>query len=373
MPEMNRIQIVNDLPGLRALKDEWNKMAPPASVEPWQSFSWMEAAARACDDKQRLHIVIVRQAGKLIAIAPLVLKKSIQPLRPLRLDFLGGEELKEPNRFVLLEPSSLDPLMDAVVSRCPYPIRLSRIPNDAESLSCIVSKFKKAGWITRILSMPYPCLDLGANPIKKSLKEDLRRARRKAEAHGKVRAEVVSARSEEELLAHLKRGFRIEASGWKGRNGTAIICNQCRTIFFEQYACSAWREGILNLSFLYVDDVAVAVQYAIESAKAYWLLNVGYDEEYRYCSPGNLLLGETIDAASRNGLVRYNLLGKEEPWTKRWTTTALDSSVLAAYRPNIHGVKAMISDALYLAQKELSCLYHAAGHQVSIALKCTSG
>jgi hypothetical protein len=313
----------------------------------------MEAAARACDDNQQLHIIIVRQAGKLIAIAPLVLKKSIQPLRPLRLDFLGGEELKEPNRFILLEPSSLDPLMDVVVSQHAYPIRLSRIPNDTESLSLIVSKFKKAGWITRILNMPYPFLDLGENPIKKSLREDLRRAKRKAEAHGEVKTEVVSARSEEELLEHLKHGFRIEASGWKGRNGTAIISNQFRTRLFEQYACSAWREGTLNLCFLYVNDVAVAVQYAIASAKAYWLLNVGYDEEYQHCSPGNLLLGETIDAASRNGLVRYNLLGKEEPWTKHWTTTTLDSSVLAAYRPNIHGIKAMMSDALYLAQKRM--------------------
>ncbi len=98
-------------------------------------------------------------------------------------------------------------------------------------------------------------------------------------------------------------------------------------------------------------EEAVAVQYAIESAKVFWLLNIGYHEGYQYCSPGNLLLEESIKEAERNGLVRYSFLGKEEPWTKHWTRTTQDCLVFAAYRPNLLGVKVMMSDALYLAKK----------------------
>ena len=232
-----------------------------------------------------------------------------------------------------------------------YPIRLSRLPDDADSLRVILAKFNKEGWITRLLRLPYPYIDLGSTPLKKSLREDLRRARRKAEARGVVRTETVFALCEEELLRHLRKGFRIEGSGWKGKDGNAIISSESRKQFIERFACSAWRDGTLRLSFLYIDEVAVAFQFAIESAKAYWLFKIGYDENYEHCSPGNLLLGESIEKAAKNGLGFYNLLGKEEPWTKRWTTTSRDSFVVAAYRPNVPGIKAMTSDALYLVKK----------------------
>jgi CelD/BcsL family acetyltransferase involved in cellulose biosynthesis len=345
--------MIEDLKGFRGLGSEWNEIAPPKDVEPWQTFSWMEAAATACGGNHLLRVITVRKDGRLVAIAPLVLKPSEQPFSPLRLDFLGGEELKEPNRLISLDPPSLELLVDVIVSERVYPIRLSRVPNDPENIRFLVTKFRESGWFIPILSMSYPYLDLGTNPIRKSLREDLGRARRKAKVHGEVRSEAVVASSREELQEYLEDAFRIEGSGWKGRNGTAILSNEFRRKFFERYACSAWNDGTLRLRFLRVNGACVAAQYAIESARSYWLLNVGYDEDYRQCSPGNLLLEESIRDAARSGLLRYNLLGKEEPWTRRWTTTAQDCLVLAAYRLNAHGVKAMWSDASYLVARRM--------------------
>ena len=354
MSRSHEIIVIEDLQALRGLESEWNELAPPKEVEPWQSFSWMEAAATAYSENHLLRVITVRHNGRLTAIAPMVLKPSEQPLRPLRLDFLGGEELKEPNRFIARDGASLNLLVNVIVSQRVYPIRLSRVPGDAETVNYLKSKFKDAGWMTATLSMPYPYVELKGNPIKSSLREDLRRARRKAEALGEVRMETSAAASDEELLKQLETAFRIEASGWKGRNGTAIASSESRRRFFERYACSAWKDGTLRLSFLLINNTPVAVQYAIESANAYWLLNVGYDEQYQECSPGKLLLGESIKDAAKSGLVQYNFLGKEEPWTKRWTTKAQDCVVLAPCRPNLHGLIALISDALYLAKKRMN-------------------
>lgn len=267
------------------------------------------------------------------------------------MDFLGGEELKEPNRLISLDPVSLELLTDVIASERVYPIRLSRVPSDDEGIALLISKFKRAGWITRTLSMPYPYLDLGVSPIRKSLREDLRRARRKAGTRGEVKSWVAATDSKQELLEYLETGFRIEASGWKDRNGTAVLSRRPRREFFERYAVAAHSEGTLRLLFLTVDDVAVAVQFGVEAAKAYWLLVIGYDEKYRECSPGNLLMEDSIEVATRSGLGRYNLLGKPEAWVRRWTSSEQECLVLAAYRPNLHGVKAVISDALYLAMR----------------------
>jgi len=274
-------------------------------------------------------------------------------LNPLRLDFIGGEELKEPNRLICFDRTSLNLLTDSIVSERTFPIRLSRVPADDGVIRTLTRKFNRHGWMTKTMHMPYPYLNLDCqtNPLKKSLREDLRRARRKAEQRGRVELEFVEGKSRERVRRHLQDAFQIEASGWKGRNRTAILSRDSRREFFERLADSGLREGTLRLAFLNVGGESSAVQYAIESANEYWLLNIGYRDDFREFSPGNLLLEETIKASARKGLVRYNFLGKEEPWTRRWTSEVRDCVVLAAYRPNYFGVRAILSDALYLYQK----------------------
>jgi CelD/BcsL family acetyltransferase involved in cellulose biosynthesis len=347
----HEINIVEDLDGLNKLQSEWNEIAFYKNVEPWQSFSWMQSAAVAYSKNHLLRIITVRKNGRLTAIAPLVLKPSEQPLKPLQVHILGGEELKEPNRLISCDNASLEVLTDVMVKEPVYPIRLSRIPNDDATVHLLLSKFKKNGWITKLLCIPYPYIELTGKNIKKSLQNDLRRAKKKAELLGKISFDMVYETNGEKLWEHLETAFRIEASGWKGQNNSAILSNASRKEFFERYADASQRDRTFRLCFLLINNEPVAVQYAIESKNAFWLLNIGYDERFRACSPGNLLLEKTIKTAAQNGLARYNLLGKEEPWTRRWTQTNQDCFVLGAYRYNLCGVKAIISDAFSLLLK----------------------
>lgn len=345
------INVIEDLDGLNKLRPEWDEIAFCNSVEPWQSFSWIHSAAVAFSKNQLLRIITVRKNDRLKAIVPLVLKPSEQPLKPLQLHILGGEELKEPNRLIYYDNASLDLLTNAIVSEPVYPIRLSRIPNDNAIVHLLLNKFKMHGWISRVMRMPYPYIDLSGKRIKKSLKRDLRRAKKNAYKYGELGFNLIHEISENKLQTHLDTAFRIEASGWKGKNNSAILSNKSRKDFFERYAYASLRDGTLRLYFLAINNQAVAVQYAIESMKAFWLLNIGYDEKFRTCSPGNLLLEESIKAVSQNGLTRYNLLGKEEPWTRRWTQSTKDCYILSAYHSNLCGAKAMLSDALTLVLK----------------------
>lgn len=347
-PAAHEIEVIEDLDSLSRLDAEWNETAPPQHVEPWQSFGWVEASVLSFAQGHHLRTTVVRRLGKLTAAASMVLKPSVQPLRPIRLDILGGEEMKEPNRFIWRDSAALGVLVDAIATESTYPIRLSRIPADRDLVDDLVGRFKKAGWITKTRNMPYPRLSLQGKPIGKSLREDLRRARRKAERRGVVGLELVSGGSEDYLRSSVQRALEINGSGWRGRNRTSILSDPARVEFFHRYALSAARDGTLRLAFLTIDGNPVAVHYGIESAGGYWLLFIGYDEDYRECSPGNLLMAETVQDAARRGLARYNFLGKEEPWIKRWTEDAEDCLVLAAYRPNIHGLRAVLSDALYL-------------------------
>jgi CelD/BcsL family acetyltransferase involved in cellulose biosynthesis len=345
--------VARDISALACLKEDWDRLAPPDQSEPWQTYRWVDACANSFGKDHQLHVVALLRQSRLVAIAPLILAESHQPLHPIRYEFLGGIELKEPNRLSAIDGAALDLLADQLAREPLYPVRLSRIPNERLAVEQLRAAFRRRGWLTKTVSMPYPYLSLAPrdSPIKKSLVEDLKRGRRKAERRGPIQLEVSSLHPGVDLRNRLDDAFLIEASGWKGANQTAVLSHAARRAFFVRLADAAARDGTLRLAFLRVGGVDVASQYALESANAYWLLNIGYREEFRECSPGNLLLEATIREAAQRGLTRYNFLGKEEPWTRRWTSDVQDCVVFGAYRLNAFGARAILSDALYLLQK----------------------
>ena len=94
--------------------------------------------------------------------------------------------------------------------------------------------------------------------------------------------------------------------------------------FFRRYARAAAGLGTLRLCFLrHIDGrPAAAQQPAIETGERFWLLKIGYDPVFGRCSPGTLLIAETIRHAAARGLRAYEFLGAVEPWTALWTEQA---------------------------------------------------
>ena len=138
----------------------------------------------------------------------------------------------------------------------------------------------------------------------------------------------------------------VEANGWKGRSGTALQVDRKLERFFRRYAQLACEAAILRLCFLRIDGKAVAMQLAVETDERFWLFKIGYDETYGRCSPGNLLMRETIRYAAQRGLKSYEFLGKEAPWTELWTQAAHPITALRTYPFNFAGFAALIADGI---------------------------
>lgn len=89
---------------------------------------------------------------------------------------------------------------------------------------------------------------------------------------------------------------RLEASGWKGRAGTAIASNDAhRQCFFETSAAFA-EAGRLQLLALEGGGHTVAMQWNLLAADAIFCLKVAYDEKVASCSPGAQLEVGAIEA-----------------------------------------------------------------------------
>jgi CelD/BcsL family acetyltransferase involved in cellulose biosynthesis len=328
---------------LLPLERHWDALVA-RSGSPIQQFAWMRACAETLAAPRRLRVMVIGAVPRVQAVAPLIERAD----RFGRLDLLGAEELGEPTDIATAGDGALARLAAGLV-RSGRPLFLRRVLAESPVLSAIERAYGSRGLVIRRPSPGSPWIPLEAgldepeellNPGRRS---DLRRARRMAEQMGAVQCEILSP-TPSNLEPLLEEAFRVEAASWKGRERTALACDTLRRMFFRRYATAAAREGILRLCFLRIGQKNAAMQLAVECGERFWLLKIGYDEEFRRCSPGTLLMVETIRYAVTRGLRAYELLGCPESWTAIWTRRAHPCASLRAYPTNARGLCALTVD-----------------------------
>jgi CelD/BcsL family acetyltransferase involved in cellulose biosynthesis len=172
----------------------------------------------------------------------------------------------------------------------------------------------------------------------------IRRKVKSAERAGPVAFEVVCP-DEGNVDRYLGEVFRVEAAGWKGRKGTAILTDARARRFWSTYARAAARLGMLRLFFLRIGDATAAVRMAVERAGRLWELKIGYDERFARHSPGILLTHETLRYACRRGLAAHEFLGVAEPWHRWWPLETRPYASARFYPFSLAGGVALCEDA----------------------------
>ncbi|TLY16730.1 MAG: GNAT family N-acetyltransferase [Nitrospirae bacterium] len=168
------------------------------------------------------------------------------------------------------------------------------------------------------------------------LRNTLRRCWKKAEGKGRLRFEVF--RDCDNVDTILKEFFNIEFRGWKGAQGTAIMCQDEVISFYRRLAYWA-NEGMHLLMFaLRLDEVLIAAQLCLRFGGTVFLLKTAYDESYRTLSPGTLLQHEVLKYLFGVPEVRnYNFLGACDRWKMEWTNNCSVTSSMIAYPGSMRG------------------------------------
>jgi CelD/BcsL family acetyltransferase involved in cellulose biosynthesis len=341
-----------ELDQLDQLADAWDRLAKK-SGSPIDQYIWAKACVEALGDRYSPYVLAVGPPDRPIAIAPLARRR--RPLAPLEL--LGVHELREPMDFLYANAAAAASLV-RVLAELRAPLSLKRFPAHSFCLAAVATSYRKRGLVLSrdAGACPYIRLDERHTEPEQALsarrRSDLRRARRRAEKLGSVSYEVLSP-GPTELGPLVDEAFRVEAASWKGRTGTALVHDTTRRAFFRRYAAAASSKGILRLSLLRIGDSAAAMQLAVETGGRFWLLKVGYDERFARCSPGSLLLVETIRHAAARGLRSYEFLGHAEAWTRPWTRQVRPCVHLEAYPFEARGVGGLATHAAALGGRRL--------------------
>jgi CelD/BcsL family acetyltransferase involved in cellulose biosynthesis len=131
-----------------------------------------------------------------------------------------------------------------------------------------------------------------AIPHKK--RKDLRRLRKRLSDAGKLASAITS--EPQALAAALADFLTLEASGWKGRAGTAAQANEELHRFMIQAVSTLAAEGKASVARLALDDRAIAAIVTLRSGDTAWCWKIAYDESQSRASPGVQLLLDVTGA-----------------------------------------------------------------------------
>ncbi|MFC4172931.1 GNAT family N-acetyltransferase [Microvirga sp. GCM10011540] len=149
-----------------------------------------------------------------------------------------------------------------------------------------------------------------------NMRKNLGRYHRKLQSRGQVCFEVKRGSAAQEDF--LEEFLALEASGWKGRNGTAIASKSDSTEFYKALVRNLATRGQLEWHTMRVNNHLVAAEMGIRCGAALVLPKTAYDENYADCRPGNLLNAAFIgDAFSRSDLIELNDMSDME-WHSQW-------------------------------------------------------
>lgn len=345
-------RIICDPLALSRLAPAWSPLSA-RSGNPMLGYAWAAACAETFTTGRQLHVVVQQTPEGLRAVAPLVSRQDGIP----RLELLGVDELYEPMDFLFEEPAALSPLI-AMLARSRTPLVLKRVLAPSPLVARLQQTYRWDGlMLTRqARGAPWIPLDAGwihpESRLGAGQRAALMRAKRIAERLGPVACEVHRP-APHELGPLLAEAFDVEAAGWKGRAGSALVLDAERGAFYRRYAALAAAQGMLRVCFLRIAGRAAAMQLAVESGRRWWLLKIGFDEAFKKCSPGSLLMLETIRHAAGEGLQGYEFLGTDEPWTRLWTPFVHSCISLLVYPAGATGLAAFAADAAATARRRL--------------------
>lgn len=296
------VEFVTDHARLAALKSAWGELASKSSwpnvfYEPWYILSAIQ-----CFELDMSHgfVHCDREPDRLIGYIPLKLGVKNGVGRPSILEnwhhdyCFSGQPLIAAGREldfwkVLLKHFDQTPRIGST-------IRFRSIKGSGKSYNALCDVLKEDNrWHREYKSYSRAILfhNLNADEylkthLTKKKRKEHRRQRRRLEEVGELREQTLSANGD--IDDWIDEFLRLEKSGWKGVEETALDSDISSAVFFRDICRSAFSADRLSMLKLSLDGVPVAMMVTFLAKPAgNFTFKIAYEESLSKYSPGVLL------------------------------------------------------------------------------------
>lgn len=160
--------------------------------------------------------------------------------------------------------------------------------------------------------------------LSKKFRRQLRRDRDRMTKIGNVR--FVSSRRKTDLLEYYTSFLDVEASGWKGEQGTgsAIKLSPKLKGFYQTLIESLSDREICEINLLVKDDSCISAQYCLVIDGICYVLKIGYDETYKEMGPGHMLREAVLKKYQEHPEISTLSMVSSTPWHERWRPNSIN-------------------------------------------------
>jgi CelD/BcsL family acetyltransferase involved in cellulose biosynthesis len=334
-------EIIDELaPRWRELSDEI------PNAEPFHRPEFVRAYMRAFEPKKRLFLVVASQGQKVDAVLPLVSESAL--LCGLPVKRLRGPANVHSCHFDLVR--SAKPGGDAAVRamwRCLRQLsgwdvlEFPRVPADG-AVHQLLDQARADGFSTKARPAGFgPHINLTNWPgfpevwpasISSGFRRTVQRSDRNLRKQGNLRFRRV------EIAADFFPGFHaLERASWKGQEATAIDSNADTQQFYSDISRAAEEFRYLCCHLLELDDRVVAGSFGLSYKRRFFGLKISYDEAFRSCSPGHLVVRSILQDCAERQFTELNLMPPWSEWKARWTADAREQSNWYIFRNSRYG------------------------------------
>jgi CelD/BcsL family acetyltransferase involved in cellulose biosynthesis len=341
--------------GIRLVEEhshEWITLCQHSLTDaPFYRPEWITAYLRAFEPQARVVLAMARSAGGLRALLPLVERETNFcgiPVRTLR-----GAGNEHSGRFDLVRATGEEgdlgvrALWNALRDQPDWDvIELPYVPEESAAED-LLRAADGDGFLTghyESYTSPYVVLpdngQVDELPISARFRRNLRGRKRKAQENWPVFLRRIDAADPIEV----DRFFELEASGWKRKEKTAIVCSEATRSFYEEIAYAASKCGYFSLYLLGFGDTVVAGHFGLSYQGRYYSPKVAYNEAFAEYGPGHLIIDAILRDLQSRKFCEFDFLGPWMDWKGEWTRGGRKHSFCYIFRPTVFG------EALYAAK-----------------------
>lgn len=329
--------IYYEIETLASHKDDWNLLASSLN-NPMLYFDWFRYCIKYFHENDELFIFCLTENDKLIAAAPLYRCSENGKLK-----VIGNDALYEPTSFLFRDDVALNRLIQFILN-AKMPVELNRLPLKYEEY---VKRMKYIFMRTITTKGSQYINNIGnyenfMTTLNSGRRSDLRRSLRKLASMGDYSFDIYKP-THLEISYLLQMAFEVEKKCWKGDIKSAILDNES-FIGFISNIFTHFSNGNSIIGILHSNRKAIACNLSIRVNNTLWILKIGYDVNYKQCSPGILLTHNMIKYCCDNNIENIEFLGSTEDWINLWRPNERKYMTLLYYPVSYCSIKTLIKD-----------------------------
>ncbi len=322
--------IANEV-ALGGLKGDWDRLwQSAANPSYFLSHDWITCCWRELAPKNDMRVLVVRDNGEAVLIAPWMLSRGVRrklPVRSLRFiehpetqiaDLLYADGTGEGALTALLEYVSSEMASEwdlLLLDKIPFSSPTTGLLQLMQGLSN-----GKSGLDSSVRSLVLPLngtwddyLSVQSPRFRKTLRNIVNRTQRL----GKV--EVKCYRGKEATGHVIRELFSVSNSSWKVADGVAITSSDARMTFFQELLERPDTATGVQIWFLDLDGMPIASEVQVLDGEVVYALRSDFDERYGDSSPGTYLQMEILKRLFGSGFRAYNFGVGVNSYKTRWT------------------------------------------------------